>query len=101
MLVLKGISWFEEWFAAFRIFVAWLRDRAHIIMLKVALEKVYPELALKVFGPTSPFKLRWGTVYHVAADVLELIGQIQAAAMSERGIELDTEVQVMGQDEAI
>jgi UDP-N-acetylmuramate--L-alanine ligase/UDP-N-acetylenolpyruvoylglucosamine reductase len=36
-----------------------------------------------------------------AAEVLELIGQIQAAAKSEREIELDTEVQIMGQDEAI
>ena len=36
-----------------------------------------------------------------AAEVLELIGRIQAAAKSQRDIDLDTEVQVMGQEEAI
>ena len=33
-----------------------------------------------------------------AAEVLELIGQIQATARKERGIELETEVQIVGED---
>ena len=33
-----------------------------------------------------------------ADDVLELIGQIQAKARRERGIELQTEVQIVGND---
>lgn len=35
-----------------------------------------------------------------ACEVLELISQIQACAKEERGIELDTEVQILGEDEA-
>ncbi|MDQ8191182.1 UDP-N-acetylmuramate--L-alanine ligase [Roseibacillus persicicus] len=35
-----------------------------------------------------------------ATEVLELINQIQAKAKEERGIELDTEVQILGEDEA-
>ncbi|MCL4170770.1 UNVERIFIED_CONTAM: hypothetical protein GTU68_026066 [Idotea baltica] len=34
-----------------------------------------------------------------AEEVLELIAQIQAEALKEHGIELDTEVQILGQDE--
>lgn len=36
-----------------------------------------------------------------AADVLELIARIKAAARETRGIELETEVQIIGQDEPI
>lgn len=34
-----------------------------------------------------------------ASEVLELIGEIQATAVRERKIELDTEVQILGEDE--
>ena len=33
-----------------------------------------------------------------ATEVLELIGQIQATARKERGIELETEVQIVGEE---
>ena len=33
-----------------------------------------------------------------ADEVLELIGQIQATARKERGIELETEVQIVGEE---
>lgn len=36
-----------------------------------------------------------------AADVLELIDQIKAKAKEERGIELDAEVQILGEDEFV
>jgi UDP-N-acetylenolpyruvoylglucosamine reductase len=32
-----------------------------------------------------------------AAEVLELIGQLQARARAERGIELETEVEIIGE----
>jgi UDP-N-acetylenolpyruvoylglucosamine reductase len=34
-----------------------------------------------------------------AADLLELIGKIQAIALEKRGIKLETEVQVVGEEE--
>ena len=36
-----------------------------------------------------------------AAEVLELIKQIKAKALEERGIELETEVRIIGQDEPV
>lgn len=36
-----------------------------------------------------------------ARDVLDLIAEIKAAALQERGIELETEVQIIGQDEPV
>ena len=36
-----------------------------------------------------------------AAEVLELIKQIKAKALEDRGIELETEVRIIGQDEPV
>ena len=36
-----------------------------------------------------------------ATEVLELIASIKARALEERGIELETEVQIIGQDEPV
>ena len=36
-----------------------------------------------------------------AADVLALIDQIKATARAERGVELETEVQILGEDDFV
>ena len=59
MWVIRGLSWFEDWFSGFRLTVAWLRDRSHIIAINIADEAVAPGDAQKMTAPTAPFKLRW------------------------------------------
>ena len=69
--VLNAIDWFDEWFSAFRVAVGWLRERGHVVKIRIILEhKGHFCLSKKISGPTNPFKLRWGTVCWSTLDVL-------------------------------
>ena len=71
--VLFNIQWFDAWLLAQKMVVAFLRDDANRLVLRLKLERDGSPLAAALrLAPTSPFKLRWGTVVAATHDLLAM-----------------------------
>ena len=72
--VLFGISWFDEWFDTLKEMSSYVREDSRRLVMRVELQKEPGDTSHKVLltMPTSPFKLRWGTVIDCTKDMNEL-----------------------------